>query len=443
MESCRKKRRIPPLGQRIVRSAIAIALCLVVDVLRGHRGIPLYAALAALQCITPYTRSMKGVARNRILGTVIGAVWGILLLFIEGALSGGKGLSTGLHYALVPSMLILVLYSTVLMGVQEMAYLAGVVYLVITINHAEDATPYAFALNRLFDTTIGVLVASFVNRLHLPRRRDTDTLFVSALTDSLLGSDRSLSPYSLVELNRLLDDGMKYTISTMQTQAAVRELLPNVRLRYPIIAMDGAALYDMKELRYVHTLPMPEENAAWLTEWLRTRGVPHFTNSIEQDLLVIRYGEPVNDGMRAMIEKKRHSPYRNYVRGGSEPAHGVVYVLVMETPERAETIRTEFLREKNAGKFRVDFRPSEIDGWIAIKIYDAGCTREAMLLELEKRMGTRQTVTFGGVPGKYDVYIEDSDRDLLVKELKHRFEPVDFRMIARLIKRGAKGGRDE
>ncbi len=443
METGRRKRRIPPLGQRIVRSAIAIALCLVVDVLRGHRGIPLYAALAALQCITPYTRSMKGIARNRILGTVSGAVWGNLLLFIEGALSGGKGLSTALHYTLVPSMLVLVLYSTVLMGVQEMAYLAGVVYLVITINHVEDAAPYVFAFNRLFDTIIGVLVASFVNHLHLPRRRETDTLFVSALTDSLLGSDRSLSPYSLVELNRLLDDGMKYTISTMQTQAAVRELLPNVRLRYPIISMDGAALYDMKELRYVHTLPMPEENAAWLAEWLRAREIPHFTNSIEQDLLVIRYGEPVNDGMRAMIDKKRHSPYRNYVRGGGESTHGVVYVLVMEKPDRAERIRTELIREKNAEKFRIDYRPSEIEGWVAIKIYDAGCTREAMLLELEKRMGTKRTVTFGGVPEKYDVFIEDADRDLLVKELKRRFEPVDFREIARLFKRGDKGGKDE
>ena len=52
METVHRKRRIPPLGQRIVRSAAAVALCLVVDVLRGHRGIPLYSTLAALQCIT-------------------------------------------------------------------------------------------------------------------------------------------------------------------------------------------------------------------------------------------------------------------------------------------------------------------------------------------------------------------------------------------------------
>ena len=104
-------RRIPLPGQRIIRSAVAVALCLIVYVLRGHRGIPLYSALAAMQCMQPYTKDMKGVARKRILGTVIGAVWGLLLLVIEMLLGRGE-LNEYLHYVLVPIMLVLVLYST-------------------------------------------------------------------------------------------------------------------------------------------------------------------------------------------------------------------------------------------------------------------------------------------------------------------------------------------
>ena len=245
-------RRIPLPGQRIIRSAVAVALCLIVYVLRGHRGIPLYSALAAMQCMQPYTKDMKGVARKRILGTVIGAVWGLLLLVIEMLLGSGE-LNEYLHYVLVPIMLVLVLYSTVLMHVQEMAYFSGVVFLVITINHFTDANPAIFAFNRLLDTVIGVLVASVVNRVHLPRRKDTKTLYVSGLGNSLLGSDSRLSAYSRVELNRLMDDGIRFTISTVQTQATIRELLPGVRLRYPIITMDGAALYDMGSLEYIRS----------------------------------------------------------------------------------------------------------------------------------------------------------------------------------------------
>lgn len=224
-------KQIPIPGQRIIRSSVAVGLCLLVYVLRGYSGIPLYSAIAALQCMQPYTKDMKGVARKRILGTVIGAAWGLLLLLFEIMLVRDGIPDEDLHYVLVPLALILVLYSTVLMKVQEMAYFSGVVFLVITINHFTDANPYLFAFNRLLDTVIGVVIASIVNRVHLPRQKNTETLYVSALGHSLLGSDSRLSAYSLVELNRLMDDGAKFTISTLQTQATVRELLPGVRLR--------------------------------------------------------------------------------------------------------------------------------------------------------------------------------------------------------------------
>ena len=138
------QKRIFLPGQRILRSAAAVALCLLVDVLRGHQGIPLYSAIAALQCMQPYTKDMRGVARKRVIGTVIGAAWGLLLLLAEIFIAREGLPDTRLHYVLVPLTLILVLYSTVLLKIQETAYFSGVVFLVITINHFTDANPYLY-----------------------------------------------------------------------------------------------------------------------------------------------------------------------------------------------------------------------------------------------------------------------------------------------------------
>ena len=41
-------------------------------------------------------------------------------------------------------------------------------------------------------------------------------------------------------------------------------------------------------------------------------------------------------------------------------------------------------------------------------------------------VGAKETVTFGSYQGRYDVYIEDANKDLMVKELKRRFEPVSL-----------------
>ena len=423
----RNRKQIPLPGQRILRSAIAVALCLLVDVLRNHQGIPLYSAIAALQCMQPYTKDMRGVARKRVLGTIIGAAWGLLLLLIEILISREGLPDTRLHYVLVPVTLILVLYSTVLLKVQEMAYFSGVVFLVITINHFTDANPYLFAFNRLLDTVIGVLVASVVNRLHLPRRRNTDTLYVSELWGSAADSDNRLSSFSRVELNRLLDDGAKFTFSTVETQATVRELLPGIRLRYPVITMDGAALYDMNSLEYIRTTPMTSEKAFRLMKWLRENSFPFFSNSIEQNLLVIRYAEFANDGMKKLFEKKRTSPYRNFVRSEADFCDHVVYLLVLDTEDRIEAARKKLAEQPWFRDYRVVKGQSAVENYYFLKIYDKACSREAMLHELEILMGTKETVTFGSKQGMYDVVIEKADGNLMVKELKRRFEPVDFR----------------
>ena len=419
------QKRILLPGQRILRSAAAVALCLLVDVMRSHRGIPLYSAIAALQCMQPYTRDMRGVARKRVLGTIIGAVWGLLLLLFE-ILITREGLpDTHLHYVLLPLTLILVLYTTVLLKVQETAYFSGVVFLVITINHFTDANPYLFAFNRLLDTVIGVLIASVVNRLHLPRRQNTDTLYVSELWCNSPDSS-TLSPFFRVELNRLLDDGAKFTFSTVETQATVRDLLPGVRLRYPLITMDGAALYDMNSLEYIRTVPMSGAKTSRLMKWLRENELYYFSNSIEQNLLVIRYTELANDGMKKLFEKKRTSPYRNFVRSDADLCDHVVYLLALDTEERIEAAREKLMKEPWFGEYRVVKNRSEVEGYSFLKIYDAACSREAMLRELETLMGTKKTVTFGSVQGKYDVVIDNTDGNLFVKELKSMFEPVDF-----------------
>ena len=422
-----KLKQLPLPGQRILRTAAAVWVCLLIYVLRGHRGIPLYSALAAMQCIQPYTKDMRGVASRRLLGTVIGAVWGLLLLLVEIRLISDGLPDEQLHYILIPLALVLVLYSTVLLNVRETAFLSGTVFLVITINHFTDANPYLFAFNRLLDTVIGTLVASVINRLHLPRAKNTDTLFVSALGHSLLNSDSRLTPFSLVELNRLIDDGMCFSLSTVETQATVRELLPGVRLNCPIITMDGAALYDMKSLEYLKTTPMSAEKVRRITRWLRERELPHFISSINQNLLVIHYTDLPNEGMRQLFEAKRLSPYRNFVRTGSEHCENVVYLTVADTDARVEEARRALRAEPWIREYRIAVRAAKTPGYSTLKIYDAACSREAMLRELEARMGKKRTITFGGVPNKYDVFIENADRNLLVRELKRRFEPVDLR----------------
>lgn len=430
----KQKRRVSPPGQRIIRSVIAVWLCFVIYICRGKQGYVIFSAIAAMNGIQPYTKDMKPVVLKRIASTFIGAVWGLLLILLEREVITDGATNEILHCFLISLGVGALIYFTVLLKVEDWAYLSAVTFMSITISYLLQADPYIYALHRMLDTLIGVAVAELVNRMQLPRSRKVNTLFVSTIGRSILGENNQLSAHSRVGLNRMIEDGAKFTISTMETQARVRELLPGVNLRYPIIVMDGAALYSMKTMEYLRTVPMPEENARCLMDWLNDESLPFFAGSVTQNLLIDYYKELANDAMKCLYEQSRLSPYRNFLQADEDVYKNILLVQVVAPEADIDAAMLKMNKQSRCGDYRTVKQGCDIEGYALLKIHDIHASRENMLQELELLMGTENTLTFGGIPGKYDVYIEDANRDLLVKELRKRFEPVDWKNLKSIIR---------
>ena len=424
--------KLPIPGQRIVRSTIAVALCFVIYYLRGKRGIPFYSALAVLQCMQPYHTSMKEMAKKRTTGTFVGAFWGLAVILILLALNGNRlgGIEESFtKYMLISLFTGIVLYSTVVLDCKKSSYFSCVVFLSITVMHITDESPILFVMNRVLDTLIGIGLAIIVNSAHLPRRKHNEILFVSGIDDTILNSGSRLTPYNKVELNRLIENGANFTISTIRTPASVREALEGVNLKLPIIAMDGAVLYDMEENSFLMKYQMSESQADKMSTFLDDMGVTYFTNTVVDDLLVIYYQDLKNEAEQGIYERHRKSPYRNYVKVEHPICSNVVYFLVIEKKEKTEQIYQQLMEQDWVSDFRIVLADSmNYPGYAHIKIYHKQATREHMLQNLEALLDIEKTITFGSIEGKYDVFIANSDRNIMVKELKKRYEPVDFKL---------------
>lgn len=424
--------KLPIPGQRIVRSTIAVAMCFVIYYLRGKRGIPFYSALAVLQCMQPYHTSMKEMAKKRTTGTFVGAFWGLVVILILLALNRNR--PGGIEESFTKYMLIslftgIVLYSTVVLDCKKSSYFSCVVFLSITVMHITDESPILFVMNRVLDTLIGIGLAIIVNSAHLPRRKHNEILFVSGIDDTILNRGSRLTPYNKVELNRLIENGANFTISTIRTPASVREALEGVNLKLPIIAMDGAVLYDMEENSFLMKYQMSESQADKMSTFLDDMGVTYFTNTVVDDLLVIYYQNLKNEAEQGIYERHRKSPYRNYVKVEHPICSNVVYFLVIEKKEKTEQLYQQLMEQDWMSDFRIVLADSmNYPGYAHIKIYHKQATREHMLQNLEALLDIEKTVTFGSIEGKYDVFIANSDRNIMVKELKKRYEPVDFKL---------------
>lgn len=415
----------PKVGQRIIRSVIAVACCFCVFYLRNKEGIPFYSALAVLQCIQPYQDSMAQVAKKRVTGTFVGAFWGLVIILIQLYLFQGSLMDTFPGYMLISLFTGVVIYSTVILNCKNTAYFSCVVFLSITVMHMTDASPFLFVFNRVLDTLIGVGIALIVNTVHLPRKRKKDILFVSGIDDTLLGRNEQMSPYSKIELNRLIDSGAQFTVSSERTPATIRESLPGIHLKLPVIAMDGAVLYDLNENSYLMKYQMSVSQAQNICDFLDRKGIAYFTNCVVDDLLIIYYDRLISSLHREVYERRHRSPHRNYVQKKHPVYENVVYLYLLDTKESMEKLYQELMHEEWIDSYRVALHDSiRYPGCANIKIYNKDATRENMLKNLKAILSLDKVITFGSIEGKYDVCVADSGKDEMVKTLKKLYEPV-------------------
>ncbi len=415
----------PPVGLRILKSAAAIELCYLVSFLRGNTGIVFYSQLAALWCIQMYTSNTRKNAAQRLLGTVIGALYGLLFLLIKDFIPAAGGACALINSAVISGMIILVLYTTVLIKKKQASYFSCVVFLSIVVNHVSDAVPYLFVWNRFLDTVIGIVIGLGVNTISLPRKKRQDILFISGLDDTILNRQGSLSDYSRVELNRMLDDGANFTIATMRTPASLLEPMRDIRLKLPVITMDGAALYDIRENRYLKTYRMTADDTAGLLRLIRECGLSCFTNVIVDDLLIIYYEEPEDENNRKLIAQLRKSPLRNYVKRQPPEGTEAVYLMLLYPKEVTEHFYHILEKKGVVQKLKVlKYESTDYPGYAYIKIYHRDAVRKNMVEYLKNKLQIEQTMTFGSIPGLYDEVIKEGDMNRVVHVLKKRYEPV-------------------
>ena len=154
------KNSVFKIGGRTIKTVIAVFLCFLVDSIRKS-GMPFYAAIAAILCIQRNSEESFKVAVNREIATVIGGIWGMLILLLE------KHIYLIPHellrYLFLSLMLIPIINFSVLIKQEKGTFLMCVVFLCITVTHSNDRNPLIFGLSRIADTTIGIVIALFIN----------------------------------------------------------------------------------------------------------------------------------------------------------------------------------------------------------------------------------------------------------------------------------------
>ena len=421
-----EKRRLPAIGARIMKTTIAVFICLIIYYLRGYHGseMPTEACITAIVCMQPYVRDSRDYAVNRFTGTMIGAVIGLLFLLLTMVLPH-LGYVNALLYLGMAVGVLMCLYTAVLVGKPDTASLAAIVYLCVVIAFPDIEDPLRQAGHRILDLFIGTIVAIGVNISHLPREKHRERVIFIRTKDLVPDRFSMITPAVLFRLNRLYEDGAKICLMSEHAPAFFMLQMSDTRLNTPLIVMDGAAIFDANENRYIRTETIEQEESDRLHERLQALGISYFVYTVHNNkTCIFHYGE-FRETERVVYGKMRRSPYRDYLEGEVYDPNEIVYFKVIEEDSRLIEIESHLHKIMPKGKVRaIRRKQAGTKGIGGLYIYSHTATMEQakkhlMLMLNEEEEGLEPVEIRARRP-----YQAERDAMHLMHKVRDSYEPV-------------------
>ena len=417
---------LPHLGQRIVKTTVAVFLCLMFYYLRGYRGqgMPAEAAITAIICMQPYVRDTGRFALNRFVGSLIGAFWGLFLLLLLNDFPT-LGENVLILYTMMAAGVLLSLYSAVALRMSDASGQASIVFVCVVIAFPEIQDPLLQAGHRMLDVFVGTTAATAVNIFRLPRAKRRDLVFFVRTAD--LTSDRfaNIPAAALFQLNYLYNDGARICLMSEHAPAFFSLQLSAAHLSTPMIVMDGAALYDAAENRYLDTVTIPPEDSQGLRARLDALGLSYFVYTIHNDKTCVFHRGALREEEKLVYERMRRSPYRSYLEGEVYAPEEIVYFKIIDRAEKIVDIEYSLRNTLPRGRLRRVSRSQQGgEDLAALYIYAHGATLEQAQKRLMERLHREEPELSPVTVRLRGGYQTESDALHVLHKLGNAYEPV-------------------
>lgn len=130
-------------------------------------------------------------------------------------------------------------------------------------------------------------------------------IYVCDLDGTLLRSDATLSEFARDGLNQLIDAGIPFTVASARGTAGMRSLLAGVRLRLPVIELNGAFVSELGSGRHVASSVLSTQDACAALAAILATGVDPVVSTWDGRRDRVHFGTRTNDSLEWYIEEKR------------------------------------------------------------------------------------------------------------------------------------------
>ncbi len=227
----------------------------------------------------------------------------------------------------------------------------------------------------------------------------TDTLYVSDMDGTLLGSDSRISEDSMEMLRRLISEGAMITVATARTPATVIPLLKGLKLPVPAIVMTGAAWWNTATDKFENLRFFSGEDGVKALELCRNHGVHPFVYILGPDKvsLDVYHGATVmNKAEESFYIERKHLHFKRFHIGTPPPETALDRSIIYFAIGARRCVENAAADLRASTDCSVFCYPDIFNPAVAnLEIFAPGVSKARAVTALKERIGASRVVVFG------------------------------------------------
>lgn len=163
------------------------------------------------------------------------------------------------------------------------------------------------------------------------------TLYITDLDGTLLNSKGELSCNCQNKLNKLISDGLLFTVATARTNATVLNMFKNVSLNIPFVLMNGVLIYDPASKRYVSSHKIDKTTATKIIEIYKKYDNSPMLYFMKENYLEIAYNKIHNIYQENYINARDNLKQKVFKKITGElcidESDSLIYIVSLDKPD--------------------------------------------------------------------------------------------------------------
>lgn len=221
-------------------------------------------------------------------------------------------------------------------------------------------------------------------------------LYVSDLDGTLLNHDAQLSDVTIDIINKGVEKGMHFTISTARTPTTALKIIKPLHLKLPVMMMNGVLVYDINTGSYLKKEILEEQTVMVLIGLIKTKGLDCFLYGLKEGVFCAYY-DSVESTSLNYFRNERIMKYDKKFQEVEDlslvAGKDIIYCMLRERKERLEGLYRELSVVKG---IKVEFYADVYsDEYYMLEIYSERASKKEAVDYLRKQGSYDSVIGFG------------------------------------------------